>query len=161
MIKTFDYPVYYKVQINEVTGEVEIYSSSKHAKGRKLAQFLNPSGYLRAKMNNKGVQIHQIVALFYLGKKPEGMCVNHKDGNKLNNRPSNLEYVTIAENIKHSIRHGMHICNRPEELSSYKDGRTRDKVKYKHEWYLKNRKKILEKAKNRYYSQKEGGSSLI
>ncbi len=150
MIKTFDYPVYYKVQINEATGEVKIYSSSKHAKGRQLAQFLNPSGYLRAKMNNKGVQVHQLVALFYLGKKPEGMCVNHKDGNKLNNKPSNLEYVTIAENIKHSVEHGMHVCNDPKRSGRYKDGRALDVKKYKKEWYLQNRSRILKKAKDRY-----------
>jgi hypothetical protein len=154
MIKTFDYPVYYKVEINEETGEVKIFSSSKHAKGREMAQFLNPSGYLRAKMNNKGVQIHQLVALFYLGKRKDGMCVNHKDGNKLNNRPSNLEYVTIAENIKHAVIHGMHVCNDPKRSGRYKDGRAVDHNKYKKEWYIQNRERILVKAKERYQKSK-------
>ena len=161
MTKIFDYPDYYKVHINEETGDVKIFSNSKHAKGREIAQFLNPSGYLRAKMNNKGVQIHSLVALFYLGERPEGLCVNHKDGNKLNNRPCNLEYVTITENIHHSIEMGLHVVNNPTKIGSYKDGRTRNKVKYKSEWYQKNKERLLRKAKERYYYQKGVGSTSI
>lgn len=149
MIKVFQFPKYYSVHINEETGDVRIFSNSKHSKGRELSQFLNPNGYLRVKMNNRSYEIHRIVTKFYLGDMPKGLCVNHKDGNKLNNNPSNLEYITISENIKHSIRMGLHICNTPELMPTYKDGRTRDKVKYKHDWYMKNRERILLKLKNK------------
>jgi hypothetical protein len=155
MIKTFEFPKYYSIQINEETGEVKIFSNSKHAKGRELSQFLNPSGYLRVKMNNRSYQIHRIVTKFYLGDMPKGLCVNHKDGNKLNNRPSNLEYITFAENIKHSIATGLHVCNRPHKIGTYIDGRTRDKVKYKHDWYVKNRERILLKTKLLYNARKQ------
>jgi hypothetical protein len=155
MIKTFFLPKYYTIEVNEDSGCVKVYSNSKHAKGRELSQFLNPYGYLRVKMNNKSYEIHRIVSRFYLGDLPKGLCVNHKDGNKLNNKPDNLEYITIAENIKHSIAMGMHICNRPELLPTYKDGRTRDLKKYKHDWYVKNRDKILLKTKNRYNATKQ------
>lgn len=160
MTKIFDFPVYYKIQVNEETGNVKVFSNSKHAKGRELSQFKNPSGYLRVKMNNKSYEIHFLVALFYLGKRPENLCVNHKDGNKLNNRPSNLEYITIADNIKHAVEHGLHVCNDPKRSGRYIDGRTLDTVKYKKQWYQQNRQKILEKAKSRYLSQKEKDCSL-
>jgi hypothetical protein len=154
MIKTFDFPVYYTVQINEETGEVKIFSSSKHAKGKELAQFINPSGYLRVKMNNRSYEIHVLVAKFFIGERPENYVVNHKDGNKLNNRPANLEYVTIAENIYHAVQNGLHVSRDPKLSGRYKDGRCADRDKYKREWYLKNKNRILAKAKEKYHQNK-------
>jgi hypothetical protein len=155
MKKTFYLPKYYQIEIEIETGEVNIYSNSKHAKGRLLSKSINNNGYLSVKMNNKTYSIHSLVAKFILGERPSGLCVNHIDGNKLNNAPSNLEYVTIAENTKHSMRMGLHIGNRPELINSYKDGRTRNKIQYKHDWYIQNRQKVLERVKNNYYAKKQ------
>lgn len=47
-------------------------------------------------------RVHQLVALAFIGPRPEGKEVNHKDGNKKNNTPPNLEYVTRSENVLHS-----------------------------------------------------------
>jgi len=155
MTKTFYLPKYYTILIETETGKIEIYSNSKHAKGRQLKQSINNDGYLIVNMNRKTYPIHSLVAKFILGDRPHGLCVNHIDGNKLNNAPTNLEYVTLAENTKHSMRTGLHICNRPEHLSTYKDGRTRDKVKYKHEWYIQNKQKVLERVKKNYNDKKQ------
>jgi hypothetical protein len=155
MKKTFNFPKYYTIEIESETGEVEIYSSSKHAKGKKLKQTINHNGYLITFMNGKTHLIHSIVAKYILGERPHGLCVNHIDGNKLNNAPVNLEYITLAENTKHSMKMGLHIANRPELLSTYKDGRTRDKVKYKHEWYTQNKQQVLERVKKNYYAKKQ------
>lgn len=154
MIKEFFLPKYYQVFINEDSGEIKIISNSKHAKGREIKQSIDRKGYIKCTINNKTISLHRIIAKFYFGELPKGYCVNHKDGNKLNNHPNNLEYITLAENTIHSIKMGLHICNRPELLSTYKDGRTRDKVKYKHDWYMKNRERILLKVKERYYASK-------
>ena len=154
MIKTFKMPKYYEVSINLETGEVKVFSNSKHAKGRELSVNKSNTGYLQVKMNNKNYSIHSLVANFILGDRPKDYVVNHIDGVKTNNRPSNLEYVTLAENTRHSVKHGMHICNRPELMPTYKDGRCKDKVKYKHDWYLQNKQRILEKVKKRYYDKK-------
>ena len=155
MIKTFKMPKYYEVSINLETGEVKVFSNSKHAKGRELSVNKDDSGYLRVKMNNKSYKIHSLVAKFILGERPKDYVINHKDGVKTNNRPSNLEYVTVAENIRHSIETGLHICNTPELMGGYKDGRCKDKVKYKHDWYIQNKQRILEKVKKRYYDKKQ------
>src|SRR5574343_1030894 len=101
MVKKFYIAPYYTVAINEETGSVVITSKSKHAKGRELSQFLNPCGYLRVKMNNKSIEIHRIVAKFFIGERPDGYVVNHKDGDKLNNSPSNLDRKSTRLNSSH------------------------------------------------------------
>lgn len=47
---------------------------------------------------------HQLVARAFIGTPPTGKVVNHINGNKLDNRPENLEYITNVENVKHAYR---------------------------------------------------------
>lgn len=47
--------------------------------------------------------VHQLVANAFHGPCPPKHEVNHKDGNRVNNRPANLEYVTHSENVRHAI----------------------------------------------------------
>lgn len=51
--------------------------------------------------------MHRLIVTHFIGVIPKGMCVNHKDGNKLNNHISNLEIVTYSENQKHAFRLGL------------------------------------------------------
>ena len=53
------------------------------------------------------VKIHQLVARAFLGCPPKGCVVNHKDGDKANNKVENLEYATRKENIQHAIQTGL------------------------------------------------------
>lgn len=46
---------------------------------------------------------HRLVWAHFNGPIPPGMEINHKDGDKTNNHPSNLELVTPQENTRHSI----------------------------------------------------------
>lgn len=50
--------------------------------------------------------VHKWVALAFHGP-ANGLTVNHKDTNKLNNRPDNFEYITALENVKHATRLGL------------------------------------------------------
>lgn len=53
-------------------------------------------------------RVHILVALAWLGVKPTPEHeVNHINGDKLDNRPENLEYVTSYENEMHAKRHGL------------------------------------------------------
>ncbi|MFE5595675.1 HNH endonuclease [Streptomyces sp. NPDC056549] len=47
--------------------------------------------------------IHLLIAETYLGPKPDGHQVNHRDGNPSHNAAANLEYVTPSENVRHSL----------------------------------------------------------
>lgn len=56
----------------------------------------------------KRFRVHRLVAKHFIknnDKKPE---VNHKDGNKLNNNASNLEWVTSIENKTHAWESGFY-----------------------------------------------------
>lgn len=89
-----------------VTEDGQVYSNH-------TGKFLKPSlskgtGYYVVNVilngKRKPEYIHRLVAKAYVINplnKPE---VNHKDGNKLNNHKDNLEWVTNAENIEHSVK---------------------------------------------------------
>lgn len=59
--------------------------------------------------------VHTLVASVFLGPKPDGMQVNHKDGNTHNNSYVNLEYTSQEANIRHAFRHGLNVHKRGSE----------------------------------------------
>lgn len=62
--------------------------------------------YFHTKENWKwiNIKVHKIIAECFIWDRPDWFEINHKDWNKQNNIPSNLEYVTRSENIKHAYR---------------------------------------------------------
>jgi hypothetical protein len=58
--------------------------------------------YVDGKRKHKTV--HSLVAAAFIGPRPNGMQVNHKDGVITNNPYRNLEYCTPKENIRHGVR---------------------------------------------------------
>ena len=50
--------------------------------------------------------VQHIVALAFLGERPERMDVRHIDGDKLNNKVDNLNYGTRSENNYDITEHG-------------------------------------------------------
>lgn len=83
-----------------------------HRRELHMTSHVGNHGYLIVKLfdgERKSTQtVHKLVALAYYGERPPGdIHVNHKDGNKLNNRPENLEYVTRSKNCKHAVKHGL------------------------------------------------------
>ena len=62
----------------------------------------------------------ELVAKAFLGKRPKGMLINHKDTNKRNNAVSNLEYTTPAENTQHAYDHGVAKAKRGSDHSGSK-----------------------------------------
>lgn len=79
-------------------------------KGKILSQSSDGcKGYLKVKLSKNGkaktFRVHYLIAITFLDKK--GECINHKDGNKINNNVENLEWVTYSENNKHAYDNGL------------------------------------------------------
>ncbi len=80
-------------------GRVKRISSSKILKPK-----ISADGYLIIGIGKKMYSLHNLVAREFIGPCPDKYQLNHKDGNKKNNKVDNLEYVTQSENIKHRFK---------------------------------------------------------
>jgi hypothetical protein len=69
------------------------------------AEHAHPRGYLSVWIfRPRKVQMlaHRLVYLHLVGHIPDGMTINHIDGDKQNNRPSNLELATAKQQAVHA-----------------------------------------------------------
>lgn len=80
-------------------------------KGRKMWISHGGGGYpqVRLCVNSKYITktIHRIIAEYFVPNPNKKPWVNHKDGNKLNFSPSNLEWCTPSENHLHAYKNGL------------------------------------------------------
>lgn len=76
---------------------------------------LTEKGYLSVGLSKDGKgtskKVHRLVAKAFLGESK--LEVNHKDGDKTNNRVDNLEYCTRSQNIRHAIKEGLLQSRKP------------------------------------------------
>lgn len=69
-------------------------------------------GYLFVKLpelggKRKNFYIHRLVASAFVANNCKGDTVNHIDGNKQNNSPNNLEWLSHIDNCHHAKRMGL------------------------------------------------------
>lgn len=80
-------------------------------KGKELVQTPNRKGYPEVRLFKNGKStskvVHRLVASAFIPNDYDKPQVNHKDGNKLNNRVSNLEWISNSENQKHAYMLGL------------------------------------------------------
>lgn len=99
MWKTIDEQGKYSVSEN---GDIR-----NNATGRMLKPFSTWNGYLRVCILGKCPRVHRLVADAFLRNENGYTQINHKDGNKQNNRYDNLEWCSASQNIQHSYKAGL------------------------------------------------------
>ena len=81
-------------------------------RNKKTNRILKPQlnrtdGYYRVALNGKRYYVHRLVADAFFDGDHDKIDVNHIDGNRLNNKLSNLEWCTRKENIRHAYINGL------------------------------------------------------
>ncbi len=79
-----------------LTDDGEVYAHGV----KRLLPSIEKGRYAKVAHKNKSYYVHRIVASIHCGGYAPGLAVDHIDGNKLNNEPSNLEWVSRGENTK-------------------------------------------------------------
>ena len=109
--------------ISQIIDEEELYTGVYHkignnwydvtysdgliiSKGKDCKQMMGKDGYKIVYLwdvdfgKYRRVDVHKVVALLAVPGYKKGLEVDHKDGNKTNNSPENLEWVTHKENMR-------------------------------------------------------------
>ena len=132
--------------IQEFNGEYEVSNigrvrSMKRYKGvvgRIMPQTIQRKGYYAVTfwMNNKAYcrKVHRLVIEAFTPNPDSLPCINHIDGNKLNNHVSNLEWCTYQANMQHAVRTGL---------------------THPHQWTDEERKQISERNKGQMVSDEQ------
>jgi len=79
--------------------------------GLEKKPFVSDKGYYKVQLiiegKKRNVRVHRMVAMKYIPNPMGYPIINHKDGNKLNNSVSNLEWCTFRHNNIHAIEFGL------------------------------------------------------
>ena len=86
-------------------GDVRRIGSNKNCSTRDRKGYLAVDLYENGERKTK--RVHRLVAEAFIPNPDNKTEVNHKDGNKLNNNVSNLEWVTSKENVRHAWDNGL------------------------------------------------------
>lgn len=91
---------------------------------RTLKTQLSKKGYPRVRITSDRIKytfnIHRLVAENFISNTENKSTINHKDGNKLNNHISNLEWMTNTENMRHAFDTGIRKGLQGEDNTSAK-----------------------------------------
>ena len=92
--------------------DVDVYSTLRSSYGfHKMKPTLNACGYMKLNLytNNTRtiVRLHRLIAETLIPNPNNLECVDHIDGIKLNNHPSNLQWITSGDNTRKANEMGL------------------------------------------------------
>ena len=100
-----------------VIGYEDLYDISNYGNfySNRKEYFLKPviknNGYAVVEFGSRHGQktVHRLVAIHFIPNPLDLPQINHKDGDKSNNRVDNLEWCTASHNAIHAHRSGLHL----------------------------------------------------
>lgn len=93
------FPGYEVSDVGEVRRGVKVLGTVLDRKGYRFVTMHGPTGPVKR-------PIARLVAAAFIGPRPDGQVVRHRDGNKARNVPSNLVYGTQQQNEADKRAHG-------------------------------------------------------
>ena len=80
------------------------YGSKRRIKGKELKSSINTHGYKNGFLCKDGkyktYRVHALVALVWIGPRPDGFDISHIDENQTHNDASNLRYLSKSEHFR-------------------------------------------------------------
>lgn len=76
------------------------YDVGPRARYKQKAGHLTPQGYIRIKIQGVSIFAHRVVWIMLKGPIPEGLEIDHIDGNRSNNKIENLRLSQHRENMR-------------------------------------------------------------
>lgn len=106
-------------------------------------------------------RLQRKIGYFFIGPRPEGLVIDHIDGNHLNNRVDNLRYVTRSENVnnpntKPKLVKAVKEAFKNPELRQLISERTKEAM-----WRPDVREKILKSVKDPEINRKRSNSLKV
>lgn len=75
-----------------------------HATTKRISSAISNRGYAKITLDKKTYSIHRLIYEQFNGPIPENYDIDHIDDNKINNKLSNLQALTRADNVKKSAK---------------------------------------------------------
>lgn len=89
----------------------------------RLLKQQNQNGYCHCTLTIDGhpkrCRVHRLVAEYFVENPDNKPYVNHIDGNRINNKATNLEWVTPSENAQHAVEAGLRQNGRNRPVVQY------------------------------------------
>lgn len=122
------YENYYEVSnLGRVRSVDRMVPHARHGLTKQASKILSPAitdGYYKValSMNRslRSFRVHRLVAAAFVDNPSKLQEVNHKDGNKLNNEASNLEWCTHSQNVQHAFDSGLAVALRGSQNGNSK-----------------------------------------
>lgn len=101
------YQVSNRGRVRSLSRTVAFGANKRHVCGKIRRLSSDRDGYAIANISGKTLKVHRLVAAAFIPKEHGKEQVNHKNGDKSDNRVENLEWCSVRENIEHAYETGL------------------------------------------------------